>query len=455
VTSTNFVVLINGKPTSFFKSSRGLRQGFPLSPLLFLLVIEGLSRTIQEKVRDKKLEGVPVARGLSITHLMFVDDVILFGIGSISEWEVFKEVLELFCKATGMAFIPQKSVFLEVGWDVEGLNLLKDLFPFEVKPIDAGFKYLGFYIKPNCYTRADWLWLEKKIEKRIMCWSHRWLSLGGRVILVKVVLESIYVYWLSLAKIPISVLNSIRRRMFSFLWTGKKEKEGMHLINWKNLAKPKKDGGWGIKNIFIFGKALAAKSMWRCLMMPGLWHEVIMKKYLKNKTVEEWFRKGRKKWNGTSNIWRALTSSLNIISDWLVWKPGSGRDIKIGADPMVGSHTFYKLSGNLILSLKEQGIECLAHAGTNVQEGFSFTRWKKEESLGLEGVLKDEWKNYIRGLVSAGIELNDEKDRLLWSWDTKKGQVNAKQAYKVQVMEGKGRRIQNSGTQRFGSGNYH
>jgi hypothetical protein len=93
VSSTNFVVLINGKPTSFFKSSRGLRQGFPLSPLLFLLVIEGLSRTIQEKVRDKKIEGVPVARGLSITHLMFVDDVILFGNGSISEWEVFKEVL--------------------------------------------------------------------------------------------------------------------------------------------------------------------------------------------------------------------------------------------------------------------------------------------------------------------------------------------------------------------------
>jgi hypothetical protein len=65
------------------------------------------------------------------------------------------------------------------------LTLLKDLLPFEVKPIDAGFKYLGFYIKPNCYTRADWNWLEKKIEKRIMCWSHRWVSLGGRVILVK------------------------------------------------------------------------------------------------------------------------------------------------------------------------------------------------------------------------------------------------------------------------------
>jgi hypothetical protein len=197
------------------------------------------------------------------------------------------------------------------------------------------------------------------------------------LILVKAVLESIYVYWLSLEKIPKSVLNSIRRRMFSFLWSGKKEKEGIHLSNWKKIAKPKKVGGWGIKNIFMFGQALAEKSLWRCLMMPGLWHEVIMKKYLKRKTVEKWFRQGRKNWNGTSNFWRALTSSVNIISNWLVWKPGSGRDIRIGVDPMIGSHYFYKLSENLILLLKEQGITCLAHAGSNAQEGINFNKVEK------------------------------------------------------------------------------
>jgi hypothetical protein len=63
--------------------------------------------------------------------------------------------------------------------------------------------------------------------------------LGGRVNLVKFVLESIHVYWLSLAKIPKSILNRIRRKMFSFLWTRKKEK-GVHLVNWKRIAKPKK-----------------------------------------------------------------------------------------------------------------------------------------------------------------------------------------------------------------------
>jgi hypothetical protein len=136
---------------------------------------------------------------------------------------------------------------------------LKEFLPFETKPVDSGFKYLGCFLKPNCYTKSDWRWLEKKFDARISNWSHRWLSLGGRVILVKSVLESIPVYWLSLANIPKCTLNNIRRRMFNFLWTGNKLKEGVHLISWKKLAKPKKVGGWGIKNIFIFGKALSSK----------------------------------------------------------------------------------------------------------------------------------------------------------------------------------------------------
>jgi hypothetical protein len=435
VTSANFVVLINGRPTSFFKSKRGLRQGCPLSPLLFLLVVEGLSRAIQEQVRENNIEGIPVARGLNITHLMFVDDVILFGSGNISEWEVFKEVMDLFCKATWMAFSPQKSSFLEAGWKAEDLALLKELIPFEVKPVEVGFKYLGCFLKPNCYTKADWQWMEKKFEKRISNWSHRWLTLGGRVTLVKVVLESIPVYWLSVEKIPKGILNNIRKRMFSFLWTGKKLKEGLHLISWKKIAKPKKDGGWGIKNIFSFGKALATKNLWRCLMIPGLWHEVIIKKYIKKKIVIEWFREGKKNWNGASNIWRALTSSLAILTDWLVWKPGNGRDIRIGVDPLIGSHTYYKLSRNLISVLKEKGIEFLAQAGTGSMENTRHTSWKKAELLGLDGELREEWNFFLKGLIGSGFELNSDKDTLLWSWDTKGGQVSAKKAYEVQMME--------------------
>jgi hypothetical protein len=92
----------------------------------------------------------------------------------------------------------------------------------------------------------------------------------------------------------------------------KKLKEGIHLLSWKKIAKPKKDGGWGIKNIYTFGKAWLQKVFGEVSWYLGLWHEVILKKYLKNKSVIEWLREGKKNWNGISNIWRALTSSLSI-----------------------------------------------------------------------------------------------------------------------------------------------
>lgn len=86
ITSTNFVVLVNGKPTIFFKACRGLRQGYPMSRLLFLLIVEGLSRLIKKAKKDGRIEGIKMARVLNITHLFFVDEVVLFGKGTIEEW---------------------------------------------------------------------------------------------------------------------------------------------------------------------------------------------------------------------------------------------------------------------------------------------------------------------------------------------------------------------------------
>ena len=78
VTSTQFVVFVKGAPSIFFESERGIRQGCPLSPLLFLLVIEGLRRNIQD-VNDKgMIKGIKLCKNLPIMHFLFADDVFYF-----------------------------------------------------------------------------------------------------------------------------------------------------------------------------------------------------------------------------------------------------------------------------------------------------------------------------------------------------------------------------------------
>ena len=104
-----------------------------------------------------------------------------------------------------------------------------------------------------------------------------------------------------------------------------------------------------------------------------------------------------------------------------MWKPGNGKDIRIGVDPLIGSHTYYKLSMNLIYVPKTQCIEFLAQAGTVNLENTSHTSWKKDAILGLVGEQKEEWNNFIKGIVGSGFDLNSDKDTLLWSWYTKGG----------------------------------
>ena len=70
-----------------------------MSPLMFLLIVEGLSRLTNKETTAGKTHGIKIARILRITHLLFIDDAVLYGRGTIEEWDIYKELLELFCSA--------------------------------------------------------------------------------------------------------------------------------------------------------------------------------------------------------------------------------------------------------------------------------------------------------------------------------------------------------------------
>jgi len=85
---------------------------------------------------------------------------------------------------------------------------------------------------------------------------------------------------------------------------------------------------------------------------------------------------------------------------------------------MIGTQHYYKLTGNLISTLKEKGIIFLANVELVDLTNSNMTRWKKVEVLGMVGDQNEEWDNYLKGLTGSGFVLNNENDILLWSWDT-------------------------------------
>lgn len=169
ITSPTFSILINGSASHFFHSERGLRQGCPLSPLLFLLVIEALSRLLITASREGSIRGLKISDICYLTHLLFVDDVLLLLDGSIQDTTAFSRLLDLFSKATGMEVNRSKSTITLVDTSVNESHAARMAFPYALQPLERGLKYQGYWLKPTSQRIVDWVWLVAKIEKRLSC----------------------------------------------------------------------------------------------------------------------------------------------------------------------------------------------------------------------------------------------------------------------------------------------
>jgi hypothetical protein len=110
VRTTSYSVLLNGDPTGYIKPSRGIRQGDPLSPYLFLLCVEGLSALLRQAGREQRVNGVSICRGgPKISHLLFADDSLFFCDASTENCSRLLEVLSTYERASGQVINRDKT----------------------------------------------------------------------------------------------------------------------------------------------------------------------------------------------------------------------------------------------------------------------------------------------------------------------------------------------------------
>jgi hypothetical protein len=144
------------------------------------------------------------------------------------------------------------------------------IFPFQHLSFSGGLIYLGFNLKPNNYGKEDWRWLLSRIEKRITLWCNRWISRGGRLALIKYVLEAIPVFWHTLAHTPKGILEKVKTCCFNYLWKRSSEYKGSHLASWKLIAIPKKLGGWGLFPLLLAGVPTVKISTFAGILMSKI-----------------------------------------------------------------------------------------------------------------------------------------------------------------------------------------
>jgi hypothetical protein len=117
------------------------------------------------------------------------------------------------------------------------------------------------------------------------------------------------------------------------------------------MALSKKIGGWGLKNIYHFGRDLPAKSPWNYIFDKGLWGILMHSKYLKNLSMVDWIQSKFKIIVGISNVWNGLVGSFSILGKWLDCNIGDGKHAKFGCDPWIGGGDKCLLSEELRIYL--------------------------------------------------------------------------------------------------------
>jgi hypothetical protein len=328
--STLFSILINGVPSKPFSPSRGIRQGDPLSPFLFILMAEGLSRTLKAAIRDHSLSGL-TPHGISppISHSQFVDDILLMGLSTAREALRFRAIIDLFCEASGMEVNLLKSQVFFFNTPLEIQNHLTLLLGFTHSVLPS--VYLGIPLIDNPLRNSSWDSLLSSFKKRLSLWTFHSLNLPGRLILLKSVLQALPVYLFSALAAPTFILNTLRMLQRSFLWQGNKEGRKMSLVSWQKVCNPKKAGGLGLWDPTILNKVLSAKIWWRWLKRPqDLWARLWRKKYTPTIPETELIR-----WNGQSPgslIWNAARNNRGLIMDHSFWELQSGTSAYFWSD---------------------------------------------------------------------------------------------------------------------------
>ncbi|XP_048491371.1 uncharacterized protein LOC125492703 [Beta vulgaris subsp. vulgaris] len=272
-------ILINGSPSKPFKLQRGLRQGDPLSPFLFVLIVEALNQLIRKATSMQLWNGIGVSYSdLKVTHLQYADDTLIFCEANLESLMNIKKMLIVFQLASGLQVNFHKSSLIGINTSSSWTQMAAQILLCKIGSIP--FSYLGLPIGGNTSSIQLWEPIMLKMTKKLASWKGKMLSIGGRLTLIKSSLTSLPLYFMSIYPAPKGVMQKIIKLVRSFLWGGNSNKSSMPLVSWKIVQLPKACGGLSIGNMVHKNLALLFKWIWRYFDDPShLWCQVIKAKY--------------------------------------------------------------------------------------------------------------------------------------------------------------------------------
>jgi hypothetical protein len=320
--SAFFSILVNGVPSKPFSPSRGICQGDPLSPFLFILLAEGLGRYIKASVLEGSLKGLPLHNlQPAPSHSQFVDDTLLLNSPMAQEAQKLNSILADFIEASGMSLNLDKSKLYFFNTPPSVQHHISRLLGIPRRSLPSN--YLGIPLSGAAASNISWDNLLLSISNRLSNWTFRPLNIASRLVLLKSVLQALPTYLFTALAAPKKVIKAIRSLQRNFLWSGHQPNKKWALVNWDKLCLPKSQGGLGLRDPGKLNQVMGAKIWWRWLKNPTTaWAQLWKQKYAPHIPEDQEIRLNNHIQG--SNIWNTAWKNRTLVQHHAFWEVRDG-----------------------------------------------------------------------------------------------------------------------------------
>ncbi|GKC12731.1 RNA-directed DNA polymerase, eukaryota [Tanacetum coccineum] len=296
-------VIVNGSPTEEFQFYKGLKQGDPLSPFLFILIMKSLHISFQRVVDVGKFKGIEIDSSMQISHMFYADDAVFMGQWSNSNIDTIVNVLKCFHRASGLSINMNKSRIMGIAVNEERVENVASRIGCDV--LKVPFSYLGSKV-------------------------------GGLCLVFKLGMI-LWIIWLLVFQMEIEDL--IDRWKINSSQVGFRVNADLSYVKWNNVLTSKEKGGLGVSSLYALNKALMFKWVWRFTTQKNsLWARVVIAIHGEDGKIGTCSKSGHKSiWRDIVQVMDAYKKQGTDLYNFIQKKLGNGANTLFWEDVWCGN----------------------------------------------------------------------------------------------------------------------
>jgi len=317
ITTPTFTVSVNGVSGGFFKSTKGLRHGDPLSPYLFVLGMEVFSTLLHSRFDSGYITYHPRAEDIGLSHLMFANDVIIFFYGGTASLHAIYETLDDFAGWSDLHVNRDKSELFLAGLNNQETN---DFAVYDYPIGKLPIRYLGLPLMHRKLRISEYDPLLQKLASTFRSLAVKMLSYAGRLQLLSTVINGTVTFWMATFILPKVCLKKIESMCCIFLWSGSIDDRVTAKVAWSDVCLPKEEGGLGLHKFNDWNKVLCLRFIWLLFSeLNSLW--VQWQKHLHLQNVSFW---SLEKKSTFSASWNSILSLRPLAEEFIKCRVNNG-----------------------------------------------------------------------------------------------------------------------------------